>query len=704
MLIRTAAFFLAALLLLPDEGQWLPTQVREMDWAALEKRGMKLTRDEFWHPERGGVLSATVQISGCTASFVSGEGLMMTNHHCGFGAVSALSTVEQNHLENGFAAASRTDELPAKGMEVQVLKRIEDVTSQFHEAQARATSDLERHQVTEELKQKLVREGNAREPNVTCSIATFLEGREYHLYTRTRLTDVRLVYAPPRAIGEFGGEVDNWEWPRHTGDFMFFRAYCAPDGSPRAYDKDNVPFRPQHWLRFSAAGVKEGDLAVVMGYPGNTQRYRTSAGVAVRLGWFYPRREALLTSVLDVLGRFAATSGERELAVAATMKSLANVQKNARGMVFGLSRNGTVERKLREEAEFAAWLAADPARTKSHGDVLKEMLAHEEAEAAMMPRDFQAGFVFGQLAGLVPLLGAAVDACEAALRSKDGVVPPATLATLANKNLTRDMELLQQPLLAVLLGEALAGSDAERLGGTEVLNGADGAAAAADLLARTRLTDAATRQQLFRGGLEALKGSQDPMVMLALGIAKERMEWRNRVNERQGRMLDLGRRWIGAQQEFRGKSFYPDANSTLRVSFASVKGYSPRDGVLNTPKTSVAGLLRKENGTEPFANPKSLLEAAASRTSSRFVDPELGDVPVCFLIDGDTTGGNSGSPVVNGKGEVIGLNFDRVFEAVSGDFGWNPERSRNICVDARYILWVMESVMPAPQLLKELAI
>jgi hypothetical protein len=194
------------------------------------------------------------------------------------------------------------------------------------------------------------------------------------------------------------------------------------------------------------------------------------------------------------------------------------------------------------------------------------------------------------------------------------------------------------------------------------------------------------------------------MVVLALGIAKERMEWRNRVNERQGRMLDLGRRWIGAQQEFRGKSFYPDANSTLRVSFASVKGYSPRDGVLNTPKTSVAGLLRKENGTEPFANPKSLLEAAASRTSSRFVDPELGDVPVCFLIDGDTTGGNSGSPVVNGKGEVIGLNFDRVFEAVSGDFGWNPERSRNICVDARYILWVMESVMPAPQLLKELAI
>ncbi|MEY3160731.1 MAG: hypothetical protein RIT25_722 [Planctomycetota bacterium] len=192
------------------------------------------------------------------------------------------------------------------------------------------------------------------------------------------------------------------------------------------------------------------------------------------------------------------------------------------------------------------------------------------------------------------------------------------------------------------------------------------------------------------------------MVQLALGLARERMDWRNRVNERQGRMLELGRRWIGAQQEFRGRSFYPDANSTLRVSFASVKGYSPRDGVFNTPKTSVAGLLHKETGAEPFANPKALLVAAPERKTSRFVDAGLGDVPVCFLIDGDTTGGNSGSPVVNGKGEVIGLNFDRVFEAVAGDFGWNPDRSRNICVDARYILWVMDAVMPAPALLKEL--
>ena len=673
MLIRTAVYFLAAFLLLPDEGQWLPTQVREMDWDALQKRGMQLTRDEFWHPERGGILSATVQISGCTGSFVSAEGLMMTNHHCGFGAISGLSTVQQNHLENGFAAATRADELPAKGMEVQVLKRIDDVTSLFHEAQAQAKGDLERHQVTEELKQKLIREGNAKEPNVTCSIASFLEGREYHLYTCTRLTDVRLVYAPPRSIGEFGGETDNWEWPRHTGDFTFFRAYCAPDGTPRGYDKDNVPFRPQHWLKFSAEGVKEGDLAIVMGYPGNTQRYRTSAVVAVRLGWFYPRREAVLTAVLDVLGTFAASSPERELAVAATIKSLANVQKNARGMIFGMSRNGTVDRKLREEAE-----------------------------AALMPRDFQAGFVFGQLAGLVPLLASTLDACEAALRSKDGTVPPATIAALGNKAIDRDIDALQRPVLAILLGEALGGSDSDRLAGTEVLSGADGAAAADDLLVRTRLKDAATRQELFRGGLERLKASEDPMVQLALGLARERMDWRNRVNERQGRMLELGRRWIGAQQEFRGRSFYPDANSTLRVSFASVKGYSPRDGVFNTPKTSVAGLLHKETGAEPFANPKALLAAAPERKTSRFVDAGLGDVPVCFLIDGDTTGGNSGSPVVNGKGEVIGLNFDRVFEAVAGDFGWNPDRSRNICVDARYILWVMDAVMPAPALLKEL--
>lgn len=698
MILRPLFAFLAAVCFLPDEGQWLPTQVREMDWDALQKRGMKLTKDEFWHPEKGGVLSATVQINGCTASFCSKDGLLVTNHHCGFGAVSELSTPEHNYLTHGYAADSPETELPAPGMVASVLKRIEDVTAVVHEAQAKAKTDLERWQITQQTLAGLVRDGEKKEANTKCSVASFLEGKEYHLYYRTQIRDVRLVYAPPRAIGEFGGEVDNWEWPRHTGDFTFFRAYVAPDGTVRGHDKDNVPYRAEHFLPVSKDGIQPGDLAIVMGYPGNTQRYKSSRAVATREGYVYPKRDAVLTAALAVLEAAGKQSEQKALEVADRIKSLANVQKNAQGMVFGLRNNATVARKLREEADFRAWVAADADRKAKWGTVLDELLAMDEAEAATIEKDTLLGFL-GMLGDEAPLLAVLIEACAASEADPEGRIPSRLKGHLGSAQLTNDLELLQLPMLRILLGEFAAVSKDQRLAGTEVL--AD-AAAVGKVLADTKMLAAEERTALFGKGKEAIAQSQDPLVVLARGLAAERRQAVQRQRQRAGQTLDVGRRWIEAQEAFRGKAFYPDANSTLRVSIAEVKGYSPRDGLVAMPQTTVAGLLQKEKGKEPFASPKALLEAAPTRLQSRWVDKGLGDVPVCFLINGDTTGGNSGSPVIDGRGRLIGLNFDRVFEAVAGDFGWNPDRSRNVVCDIRYVLWVVESVFPSPRLLQEL--
>ncbi|MCA8950685.1 MAG: S46 family peptidase [Planctomycetes bacterium] len=701
---RPILAFLAALCLLPDEGQWLPTQVREMDWAALEQRGMKLSKDEFWHPERGGVLSATVQINGCTASFCSPKGLLVTNHHCGFSAVTALSTTEHNYLENGFAAATWQDELPAPGVVAYVLKRIENVTDKVHAAQAAATSDLDRWSITQRTIAELVSEGERSEANTDCSVASFLEGKEYHLYYRTRITDVRLVYAPPRAVGEYGGEVDNWEWPRHTGDFTFFRAYVAPDGTVRDHDPANVPYEPEHHLQVSTDGLVARDLAIIMGYPGRTQRYETSRGVAMQESYVYPKRADVLGRAIDVLTTASATDEATALRFVDRIKSLANVEKNARGMVFGLANNGTVAKKLHEEEELRKWTAADAARQDRFGDVLDGMLAADDEIGSTIERDTMIWFTL-RLAGDAPVFVGLLQAAGALAQGDK--VPPRLQRALAAPALADDWDSVQRPMLEILIGEYAAMSDGQRIPGLEFLASGDFADdPVGTVFGRTRMAEAEARTALLEGardgGADAFSASDDPIVRIAAAIGKERDAWDRRRRERDGRMLDLGRRWIAAQEAFRGKSFYPDANSTLRVSIAEVQGYVPKDGVYYTPHTTVAGLLAKETGEPPFRNPPALLAAAEKRMASAWVDPRLGDVPVCFLTNGDTTGGNSGSPVIDGRGRLVGLNFDRVFEAVAGDFGWSPALSRNVVVDIRYALWIIDEVFPCPRLLEEM--
>jgi hypothetical protein len=608
-----------------DEGQWLPEQIAELDFAALKKRGLELSAKQIWDGEQG-LLTAAVQINGCSASFVSAEGLIVTNHHCGFGAINAASTVERNLLEDGFVAADRAAEIPAPGYSVSFVRGYEDVTADIHAAAAAAGDDpAARWRAVQAERRRL--EEEAKGEFESAIVVSYFEGREWRRIRRTVLRDVRLVYAPPRDVGEFGGETDNWMWPRHTGDFTFFRAYVAPDGSPSAHAPENVPYAAPRWLEVSTEGVEESDLVMVLGYPGRTNRYATSAAVEAAEALFYPLRLRVYAGIIRMLEADAAGDAEKELRVASRIKSLANVMKNAEGQIWGLERNRVVEQKLAEEAAIRKWIASDRARAKKWDGVLDELLELDRADAARVQRDFLLGML------------------NTALRGGEPAGVEAQIAEL-------------------LIGEAAALPEAQRF--AELQAWLDGGRS---------------------GGSAALHASLAPALA-------DLNEWRDATS---GRRMEVAARWIEAQEQWRGRRFYPDANSTLRVSVASVKGYEPRDGVMHLPFTTVDGMLRKHTGEGEFDVPDAVLAAVEK-------DPSARRLRVCFLSDADTTGGNSGSPVVDGKGRLVGLNFDRVFENVAGDFGWNAERSRNVIVDFRYVLWLMREVWPAPALLKEMGV
>lgn len=689
-----------------DEGQWLPEQLAQLDWTALRQRGLELAPEQIWNGEEG-LLSAAVSLDGCSASFVSAEGLIATNHHCGYGAINLNSTPERNLLRDGFTAATLAEELPAPGSRVTIVRRIENVTARVHAAAEAAGADPgARWDAVQRAVRELTAEGE-REPATSCLVTSFYEGKEWRRIYRTELRDVRLVYAPPESVGNYGGETDNWMWPRHTADFCFLRAYVAPDGSPAEYAPDNVPYRPEHWLALSSDGVDEGDLVLVLGYPGRTERYLTSAMLAARESFFFPRR-------FEWYGRYirdlrAATAGDpaEALKIASRVKTLENRHKNAEGMIWGLHRNGTYERKLAEERAFQDWAAAEPARQAAYGGVLGELTALDLEVIARQERDF----VLDELRQQPQLFALALRLARLHLeRGKPDLEREQGFQERDLPRLRSDLDNFGKSfaaeadaaLFAVILEGASRLPAEQRLRGVDqwlqVFRRGDESflALARRSLQQCALAGSEGRTQALAAALqpEWVAAAVDPLGALAtllLPEVEEQKQFRSRVS---GRRMEVGARWIRAQEEWRGQRFYPDANGTLRVSVATVRGFAPRDGVIYRPPTTLEGMLAKHTGEPPFELPETLRLAAARIDAAA--------LPLCFLTDADTTGGNSGSPIVDGRGRLVGLNFDRVFENVAGDYGYNPERSRNIGVDLRFILWLMEEVQPAPRLLAEM--
>lgn len=682
-----------------------------VDEAALKQRGLEVPLAELWTPDKGGLLKAVAGLQGCSASFVSADGLLLTNHHCAHRAIQRNASPEHDYLRNGFVAATRADELPGHGTLVYIFRKQSDVTERVLGGIAATVSDIERVQEIERRESAIIKECE-QTPNTRCEVARENHGIRFMLLENLELRDVRIVAAPPESLGNFGGEIDNWHWPRHTLDFTLMRAYVNATGEPSDYDASNIPYRPDRYLEVSTKFPKPNDFVMVAGKPAVTKRYATTVEVDEALTWYYPTRESLFTDWIGVLHKTTEGDSAAKLAVASWVRRLDNGLFHAKGMVTGLRANDTVERARRRDAALQRWIAEDPERARIYGNVVDELDTHLREGRQTRDRDLLLGYlaygaqVFGFARKITKWAAEQKvpdEQREPGFQSRD---EPALRRDLdqAQRSLHLDADRAVMKLLVQRLCKLPSGEQPAILADPKGLPCDSGRLdrKLGDLYRRTSLGQTEGRLKAFGKSADELARSSDPMIQLALRVGPELDAMEERAKERAGARVRLQRPYLEALIAFQGKAFYPDANSTPRISFAHVSGYEPRDGIWHVPETTFRGMLAKHVGAEPFDVPVSLREAYARKYFGAYADPEGVDVPLCFLSNADTTGGNSGSPVLDSKGRVVGLNFDRVYENIAGDYGYNPIRARNISVSTRAILWYLEHVAGAKHVAEEM--
>ncbi len=687
------------------EGKWTPEQVLQHDPKWLAGLGLELPPSALWNADGSGLLDAAVKMGGCSAGFVSADGLLVTNHHCAFALLQQNSTPEVDLITRGFLARDRAAELAGEGARIAVPHRFTDVSAEVEAAAAAAGADDLAHFRAIERKSHELVAACERAPHRRCEVAAYDGGVRYVLVESLEFPDVRLVFAPPDAVGDFGGEVDNWSWPRHAGDFALLRVYAGADNQPAAHAAGNVPYRPPHHFPIAPQGVEPGAFVMVAGYPGFTVRSLTAAEMRERARLYFPSRAELFRAWIDRMSAASATGDAARIALASRIKTLENQEKNARGQIAGIARGRLLEAKEGEERAVLDWAA--PAGKESP-ELRAAVAAREEiggllaARRATYERDF---LLSAAHLGAKPL-----DLALTLVRWAGEKAKPDALRETAYQERNRerlaerlrlDQKQIHPPTEAVLLADYLARlaalPEGSRVAAVEsLLGGARDRQAierqAAGLLAGSRVADPAERARMFDESAGELRARRDPLLDFASALDAELLAAKERGDREQGALSRLRPRWRRAVMAHAGRPVAPDANGTLRVSFARVLGYSPRDGVRMEPQTTVAGILEKQTGKPPFDAPEALRAAAAKGPESRFADPRLKDVPVDFLADADTTGGNSGSPVVDGRGRLVGVNFDRVWENVANDFGYLPDVGRSISVDVRYLLWVLTTL------------
>ncbi len=707
MLPAAVATLLACSAVHADEGMWMPSQLpqlaKELRAAGFKGNPAELA-DLTKHP-----MSAVVSLGGCTASFVSPQGLAVTNHHCALGAIQLNSTPQRNLIEAGFNAAVQADEVSA-GPAARIL-----VTVGFDKVTDRILSDARgktgrAYFDAVEAAQKATVAACEQDAGHRCSVANMYYGRDYYLIKQLELKDVRLVYAPPRAIGNYGDEIDNFMWPRHTGDFTFYRAYVGKDGKPAAYSKDNVPYQPPAHLAVSTAPVKAGDFAMVAGYPGTTFRHRTAAEFANQIEWLLPTRVAVVGGLIDTIETATGDDADKRVLYASTLASQKNTLKRAQGELEGLRRSDAVRVRRADEAAMLAWLASQPNVAALQSDVRAAQVLLDAAEATR-ERDFILGYLrTGLLGSAVSLQRLALERTkpdaqrESGYQQRDEALIEAGLKQL-QRRYHPDVE---KAVLAYALQRYFALPANQRVAEFDAVFGNNPGIARSRLdamYAGTRLGEEAERLALLKATPESLAASTDPLLKAAATLQPALLRLEDASKERNGELLRLRPAYMEALVGYRtsqGRDVYPDANSTLRVSFGKVSALSPRDAIDYRPLTTVGGIVEKNTGVEPFDAPKPLLDAIAKGDFGTTIDPSLKTQTVNFMTNLDTTGGNSGSPVLDANGKLIGLNFDSNWEAVSASWMFDPRYKRAIHVDMRYLRWLLAKVYPAPHLLKEM--
>lgn len=693
------------------EGMWVPQQLPEIS-KSLKKAGLKLDPKQLANLT-GDPLGAVVSLGGCTASFVSPQGLVVTNHHCAYGAIQLNSTPQRNLIETGFNAATPGDELSAgPNARVYVLDEITDVTAQVRQAIAAAPSPIERTRAVENLEKQLLSNCEAG-GGYRCRLYSFFGGNTYRLFKNIEIKDVRLAYAPPSSIGNYGGEIDNWMWPRHTGDFSFYRAYVGKDGKPAAYSKDNVPYQPKHWLKLADKPLGVGDFVMVAGYPGSTSRYALADEFDNTQNWAYPTIAAHYKKLVAMVQAAGEKNPDVEVKYASTMRGWENVLKNYDGQLDGFKRIGAAETKQREEAAVLAWLRKQGDRGQSalaaHDQLLKlNAEARSTRERDLVMR--QSGGALGNTA--TSLYRLAIERAKPDAQRESGYQQrdlPGIEGSLKQMERRFDPQM-DRELQRYWLLEYLKLPAAQRVAAIDQWLGGNDVTAvdrALDRLAKSKLTSADERMKWFSADRAAFEASKDPAIQYAVAVMPTLMKLEEEGKVRAGEILVARPAYLQAVMDYRkskGEAVYPDANSSLRITFGNVTGYTKTDGSQQQPFTRLEEVAAKATGKEPFAAPKVLLDAIAAKRYAGYQDDRLGTIPVNFLSDLDITGGNSGSPVMDANGKLVGLAFDGNWESVSSNWVFDPKMTRMISVDQRYMRWIMQEVYPAPQLLQEMGV
>ncbi len=706
--LPTPALALGIALALPahaGEGMWMPTQLPQLA-KTLREAGFRGDPQALADVTRA-PLSAVVRVGGGTGSFVSPDGLILTNHHVAYGVIQYNTRPDRNLIDDGFIAADRADELPANpDFRVLVTVGFDKVTERVL-AEAGGKTGRDYFDAVDRAGKAIVAECE-REAGMRCSVANMYYGTDFYRIRQLELRDVRLAYAPPRAIGNYGDEIDNFMWPRHTGDFTLLRAYVGKDGKPADYSPDNVPYTAPAHLALAKDGPRAGDYAMLAGYPGITYRHRTAAEFDEQVNWTLPARVAVFDELIGVIEAAGARDAEAKTRYAAQLQSLKNNRKRAAGELEGLRRSDAV----RVRAEDERGMLASPTAAAERAGI--NALAASLAEgAAMRERELLLN-LFGaqtQLMRTAIMLerlrveSAKPDAeRESGYQARDHALIEGFLKQVQR----RYAPAVEKALLASLLGRYQKLPDEQRLPAFDAAFGrtpAELEKALDALYADTRLGNESERLSRFAAAREGRPLAADPLIDLATRLVPVQLALEQERKTREGEQLRLRPAYMRALFAWRkqqGRALYPDANGTLRVSFGKVDGFSPRDGVQYTPVTTVAGIVEKHTGQVPFDAPRPLLDAIAKGDFAGTQDPVLKTQTVDFLTDLDTTGGNSGSPVLNARGELIGLNFDSNWEAVSASWMFDPRYKRAVHVDMRYLRWLMAKVYPAPHLLEEM--
>ena len=697
-----------------DEGMWLPLLLGQQVYNDMVKRGLKLTKEQLYSMNKASIKDAIIIFGGfCTGEIVSNEGLIFTNHHCGYDAVATASSVTNNYLKNGFWAKSKTEEIPSANLYAEFLTEIKDVTAEVLDS-AKGLTGLDRVARVSAATAAINARYSDESTNTFARVSSLFKGNQYLVFVYRRYSDIRLAGVPPESVGKYGGDTDNWEWPRHTGDFSIFRVYMSKDGKPAAYSPENVPLKPKHFLPVSIKGIKDGDYAMIYGYPGSTNRYETSYGIKQKIDIDNPTLVKLRDMRLKFMFEEMKKDPAIKLQLGSDYASIANYWKFFDGETKQLLKYNVYDQKKAAEAKFQTWANGKP----EYENIFKEWgTAYDQWRPFSKHRMYINEGIFGS-----PLLGfaASLQQVENAIVKKGGsadikkaleAAKEARAEMIKSENKISDQNIVAAVLLMYYQDidksqHPIGFYEGIRSNYGDLNDEATYKKYAASIFANTMIFDE-NKWTAFSNNPDATVLQADPAYAAASAFLKN---WQGKFMQNSQQFTaknnEFGRLYLKGIRQMdtvKAKKMYPDATFTMRVSFGNVKSYNPRDAVHYDYVTTMKGVLEKyKPGDYEFDLPEKLLELARKKDFGQYIDKQRNDLVIGFITTNDITGGNSGSPVIDGSGNLIGLAFDGNYEALSHKIAFDPVYNRTICVDVRYVLWCIDKLGGASNLINEL--